>query len=285
MSEFEPVIHRYEATAGGFFVNAFLIETKQGVVAVDSTLSVSSVNDIRAIIQEKIKKDLIAVLLTHGHPDHYTGAGELMKGYGDIPFLATQGAIDQAKARDEEESGYLGSDQVFGSEYPSERIFPNTVVQDGETHTFDGVDFRIENLGPCESDDDSTWTIKVGDDTHVFSGDIVYNHMHTFFRDGHAAHWLSQLDACIKQYDHTTIFHTGHGEDMGIEAFFWEKGYIEAFLNILKSLLNGRDAISDEEKASLIKKMQAYLPSDKLLMLTTWQFEEMVLVLKKEGLL
>lgn len=285
MKNFTPIIHRYEATVGNFFVNVFLVETENGVVAIDSALALSSVKAIRDMIQSHIKKNLKAVLLTHGHPDHYTGIGELIKGYGDIPVLATKGTIDQAMARDREESGYLGSDQAFGPEYPKERIFPNTVVKDGEIFTCDGVDFCLTDLGPCESDSDSMWSTNIGKQNHVFSGDIVYNHMHTFFRDGHTTNWLRQIDRCIQTYDHNTIFHTGHGKDMGIEIFYWQKGYIEAFVGILKSMLGNKETLTSKEKADLFLKMQAYLPNDKLLMLTTWQFEDMVKVLRKDGII
>jgi len=283
MNNFIPKIYRYEATTGGFLVNAFLVETANSVIAVDATLSIQSTNDLRSIIQDNIKKKLTAVLITHGHPDHYTGIAELVKGFGDIPVLATQGAIDQCKSRDEEESGFLGSDGAFGSLYPKQRMFPNKVAKSGETFSFDNTDFTIENLGACESDDDSMWSMQVDGQLHVFSGDIAYNQMHTFFRDGHASNWLKKIDYCINKFDHNTMFHTGHGEDMGIEVFYWEKGYINAFLRILKEMLGNKETLSSDEQMILFSKMKTYLPSDKLLFLTGWQFDDMVKFLRKDG--
>lgn len=285
MSDFIPKINKYEATIGGFLVNAFLIETANSVVAVDATLAIPSTNDLREIIQNKIRKKLIAVLITHGHPDHYTGVSELIKGYGDIPVLATRGAINQCRARDEEESGYLGSDQAFGPLYPKTRVFPNKEVKSGEAFNFDGVSFSVENLGGCESDDDSLWSMQIENKLHVFSGDIVYNHMHTFFRDGHVSNWLNQLDYCISKFDHNTVFHTGHGEDMGLEMFYWKKGYIHAFLRILKGLLGDKETLTTEEQQVLFSKLKSYLPNDKLLFLTGWQFDDMIRFLRKDGVL
>lgn len=285
MLDFKPKIHKYEATIGNFFVNAFLIESENGVIAVDSTLAIPSTNDLREIIQNKIKKDLIGVLLTHGHPDHYTGVAELIKGYGDIPVIATQGALNQCLARDEEESGYLGSDQAFGALYPKERVFPNQLVKSGDTISLDGLSFTIENLGACESDDDSLWSMTIDNLLHVFSGDIVYNQMHTFFRDGHVSNWLKQLDYCISKFDTNTIFHAGHGEEMGIEMLYWKRGYIQAFLRKLKDLLGNKPTLSPDEQQLLFNTLKSYLPNDKLLFLTGWQFDDMVTALKKDGVL
>jgi glyoxylase-like metal-dependent hydrolase (beta-lactamase superfamily II) len=282
MSKFIPKIHKYEATIGNFFVNAFLVETSNSVIAIDSTLAIPSTNDLIEIIRSKIKKKLSGILITHGHPDHYTGISELVREFGDIPVLSTQGAINQCMERDKEEGGYLGSDQAFGALYPKKRLFPNQVVKDKETYTFDNVSFTIDHLGACESDDDSMWSMQIENTNHVFSGDIIYNYMHTFFRDGHVKNWLVQIDKCINHFDCQTVFHTGHGEDMGIEMFYWKRAYIQAFLRILKELLGDKPVLSDKEKQILFTRMQTFLPNDKLMFLLGWQFDDMIMMLRKD---
>lgn len=285
MADFIPVVHKYEETLGGFIVNAFFVETANGVVAVDSGLAMSEIKAMRSLIKDSIGKDLLGVLLTHGHPDHYTGAAELIKGYGDIPVVATQATVDQCKSRDEEESGYLGSENAFGPEYPTDRMFPNDIVTSGDSRTFDDVTFTCEDLGPCESDDDVTWSLDIGGVPHVFTGDIAYNHMHTFFRDGHFTHWIEQLDYCIGTYDHRTVMHSGHGEDMGVEILHWAKGYNLAFRQVLKSILGDRDTLNEDEQKVLFGTMMRYCQTDKLLMLTGWQFDDMIKALRADGAL
>ena len=284
MAEFIPRVHRYRATLGGFLVNAWLVETATAVVAVDATLAVPSTDELRAQL-DAIGKPLRAVLLTHGHPDHYTGIGELIRGRGDLPVLATAGAIAQCHARDDEEAGFLGSDQAFGSAYPKERVMPNQVVADGETFTVDDLSFSVRDSGPGESDADSLWVTNIGGAPTVFSGDVVYHGMHSFFRDGHTREWLAALDRWLGEFDEATVFHGGHGDSFGLAALHWQRGYISAFVDLLGRMLAGRVTLPPEEQQLLMDRMHSYLPNDDLMMLVGWQFDDMVVALRANGVL
>jgi len=277
---FTPVIHRFEATVADFFVNAFLVETANGVVAIDSTLAISSSSALRKKIDEEIRKPLLAVLLTHGHPDHYTGLVELTKGL-DVPILSTQAALDFAHSEDKTKEAIAIT--IFGDEYPRKRIFPNTIVKDGEEVTFDGVKFQVRDYGPGESDGDALWILDIGGVKHVFLGDIIHNHMHCFFRDGHALEWLVILDRLLGEFDHTAVLYTGHGDPCGTEIVHWHKAYIQAFLGSLKSMLGGRDSLTEEEKQKLVGRMQSFLPNDKTLFLLTYEFDETIKLLRERN--
>ena len=70
----------------GFFVNAYLVETPAGIVVVDGTLTVSDSRAVRARL-EAIGKPLLAVLVTHPHPDHYAGVAAVVAG-NDVPIVS-----------------------------------------------------------------------------------------------------------------------------------------------------------------------------------------------------
>ena len=84
----EPVIHRHQASPEGALVNAYLVEVPSGVIAVDSTLTVSDSRALRRRVDET-GKPLLAVLLTQSHPDHYGGLRELwrVRKCGSSPLL------------------------------------------------------------------------------------------------------------------------------------------------------------------------------------------------------
>ena len=124
-----PLIHRYPAEHESAFVNAYLVETDAGLVAVDGLLTVSEARRMRAAL-EGLGKPLHAVLLTQSHPDHYGGLGELVAG-DDVPIVAPQGVIDTIARDDEEKEQILRP--MFGGEWAVSRTFPNTAIRDGET--------------------------------------------------------------------------------------------------------------------------------------------------------
>ena len=280
MGTFTPIVHRFEATAANFFVNAFIVETENCAVAIDATLAISSSSAMRRKIDEEIGKPLVAVLMTHGHPDHYTGLVELTRGL-DIPIISTQGTLDFARAEDKEKE--KTAIYIFGDDYPRTRIFPNTIVTDGYQATFDAVTFTIRDYGPGESDDDCLWYLEIGGVKHAFVGDMFHNHMHCFFRDGHTSEWLKILERLNREFDHKAVLYTAHGDPAGTEMTFWHKGYIEAFVNALKSALGQRDSLSEPEKEALVAKMQNYLPNDKTLFLLTYELDETIKLLREKG--
>jgi len=280
VAAFTPIVHRFEAKVADFFVNAFLVETEHQVVAIDATLAISSSRALREMVDREIKKPLVAVLMTHGHPDHYTGLVELTRDL-DIPIVATRGTLNFAMAEDKEKEPT--AIYIFGDDYPRKRIFPNKIVADGYQATYDGVTFTLKDYGPGESDDDCVWHLDINGVKHAFIGDIFHNHMHCFFRDGHAPQWLKILDQLTRDFDHKAVLYTAHGDPCGTEMAFWHKGYIEAFLCSLSSMLGGRDALNEAEKETLVKKMQNYLPNNKTLFLLTYQLDETIKLLKERG--
>ena len=113
-------VHQHSAGPAGALVNAYLVETGEGVVAVDGTLTVSDGRALRAQL-ESLGKPLAAVLVTHSHPDHYGGIGELVAD-GDVPVIATDG-VDAVIRRDDAVKEQILR-PMFGDEWPARRTFP-----------------------------------------------------------------------------------------------------------------------------------------------------------------
>lgn len=281
MSQFIPVVHRYQATTMKMFVNIFLIETENGVICIDTALSVSAANDVKKMIEE-IGKPLIGVLLTHGHPDHYTGIAEITKGL-DIPIYSTEVAKEQMISRDKIEGPTMA--EVFKEEYPKVRTFPNTMIQDGTVITLDGLDIIVESLGACESHDDTIFIIDIEGVDHIFTGDMIYNKMHSFVHDGHLVRWMDGLDELRDRSDHHTVFHNGHGEDCGIEMVHWQKAYLDAFVDIVQCVYNEKKQIGEEEVKFIAGKMMSFLPTDDLLLFLLYELDKTIDLLIEQGII
>jgi glyoxylase-like metal-dependent hydrolase (beta-lactamase superfamily II) len=252
----EPAIHRFPAEPEGAFVNAYLVETESGVVAVDGLLQVSAARGMRAAL-EATGKPLRAALVTQSHPDHYAGLGEIVAG-DDVPILAPQGVIDAIRRDDALKNEIIGP--MFGDDWPSNRVFPNTPVRDGERVTFDDLIFTVIDLGPSESPHDSPWVL--GDDEKiVFLGDQIYDHRHCYLADGFYEQWLANIEDLRARFPADAVFYIGHGGPVGHELWDWQRAYIERFIGAV-SAADWSDG--ERAKEAVVAAMKEYEPSDEL---------------------
>jgi glyoxylase-like metal-dependent hydrolase (beta-lactamase superfamily II)/quinol monooxygenase YgiN len=258
-AEHKPKIHTYSAAAGGAFSNAYLVETAKGVVAVDATLTVSDATALRKKLSA-LKKPLRAILLTHTHPDHYNGA-KILKGDSDAPIVATA-AVDAVIRRDDASKAAQWS-STFGAHWPAQRAFPDRILQDGETITFDGVSFAVHDLGPGESHADAYWIVSAGSERYAFIGDVVLNRVHAYVTDGHTTEWLVNLDKLEAALQGVTAVYPGHGASGDLEMLTWQRNYLIEYRATVQSLQRG-GSIGTEQKAQLSRHMHAFLPNERL---------------------
>ena len=206
---------------------------------------------------DRLGKPLLAAVVTHSHPDHYAGLGELVAD-SDIPIYAPQGVIDTITADDPTKDQVIGP--MFGEEWPAKRIFPNTAIGDGESVTFDDVKLTVIDLGPSESPHDSPWIL--GDDGKtVFLGDQIYDHKHCFLADGFYAEWLANIEKLRARLPDDAVFYIGHGGPVGSEMWDWQRGYIELFVDAVS---NADWSELEQAKATVIGRMKEYERSDEL---------------------
>jgi len=249
-------IHRYPLEHRGAFVNAYLVETSDSVVAVDSLLTVSESRALRRGV-ERLGKPLRAVLLTQSHPDHYGGLTELVAGDG-VPIIAPQGVIDTIRRDDATKEQILRP--MFGDEWAAHRTFPDTPIRDGESFIVDDATFTVIDLGPSESPHDSPWVL--GDDERiVFLGDQIYNRKHCYLADGFHEQWLANIETLRHRFPPDAVLYVGHGDPVGAADWDWQRDYIETFV----SAVEDADWSSPREAhAAVVAAMKAFLPTDEL---------------------
>jgi glyoxylase-like metal-dependent hydrolase (beta-lactamase superfamily II) len=256
MPGIEARIHRHSAAPQGALVNAYLVETSDGIVAIDGTLTVSDGRALRGLL-ESLGQPLLAVLVTHSHPDHYGGIVELV-GSDDVPVIATTG-VDAVIRRDDALKEEILR-PMFGEEWPRGRVFPNRTVSDGETLELGDARFTVLDLGPGESPHDSVWLL--GDDRRtVFLGDQAYGHKHAYLADGFYEEWLGNLERLRQELPADATLHLGHGGPVTSEQFDWQREYVETFLDAVRA---ADWSHPDTARAAVVERMTRFLPTDEL---------------------
>ncbi len=250
-------IHSYQSGDNGINANAYAVETEHGVVAIDSTLTVSDSKAFKALI-EQTGKPLLAVLITHAHPDHVAGIGTLVAGTTDVPVVAVHTIQNEMERT--EDAKLKQWQPVFGEEWIVGWTYPNTFVNDGETVTFDGVTFTVLDTGTggdCNAN--SVWVIE---DEHVaFIGDLVFSGTHSYIADGSVLKWLANLERMKRELAGMKMLYPGHGDagDLGIlEA---QQKYLIAYAESVSAVLGNKTELTDDDKKALATRMEVYRPN------------------------
>jgi glyoxylase-like metal-dependent hydrolase (beta-lactamase superfamily II) len=266
-----PKIERIEGTV--MAVNSYLVHGPEGLVVVDAQLTLSDAAAVRAAV-DRSPLPLAGVLITHPHPDHYAGAAVIVDDDDSVPIVATA-EVDRIIRRDDSlKEEIVGP--MMGGEWPSKRVFPNRLVDAGESVTLGGVPLTVRELGAGESHADTMWELS---DTALFAGDVAYNHMHAYLADGRYGEWIDTLDHLIASLPDDARLYVGHGEPGSTDLLVRQRRYVEAFVD---SVRRSAELRVDERAARVTAAMQSIVPGDELLFLMQLSIEP-VLAAMQDG--
>jgi glyoxylase-like metal-dependent hydrolase (beta-lactamase superfamily II) len=222
-------------------------------------------------IAESKGKPIEAVLMTHGHIDHFSG----LKVFENLPRYSSKAAYE-FMLKEDAEKGAMGK-QYHGDDYPEPRVFPDRYVKDRDILSFGGLDFKFTDLGPGESDADGSWEVVGDSGMHVFIGDLIAQKNHSFFRDGHLREWNAILDRLDETYDEKVKFYFGHGPaPCGKEGIAWQRNYNNAFAAAVALVEDKSEPVSREVQEKVIAHVKKFLPSDAAIFLLDNELERCI---------
>jgi glyoxylase-like metal-dependent hydrolase (beta-lactamase superfamily II) len=260
---FLPQIHNYTSLPPGP-VNSWIIESKNGVVVIDTQRQLSEGKNVLEEVK-KINKPILGVIITHPHPDHINGAEALLNGTANVPIYSTQSTFDIMK---NDKGGLIAlSKQILGNDYSNQTILPNNIVKSGKNITIDEITYNFEDIGPGEAGDMTL--IYLPSQKILFTGDVVNNRMHPFLAEGRSSEWIKQIEYIMQNYSNAEILFPGHGQSGPPKTLLDEQlNYINTFRSLVEQQQQmqsaaevGGENITEEGKARIKSELQSIYPN------------------------
>ena len=248
-------MHTYRSGGTGLFVNSYLIEGADGVVAIDAPLLLSDGRAFRARL-EALNKPLLGVLITHPHPDHYNTIGELLAGE-NVPVIAHRDVDREIRDKDAAKRAQWGP--TFGDEWPASATFPDRAVADEESVELDDLRFTAWDFGACESESETVWLL--GDGDIAFVGDLAFNGTHAYLADGRTGAWLDAIDRAEESLAGVHTLYVGHGGPTPPAVLAEQRRYLLMVREAIGRAAAGRAELDEDEANRVESLMKRYLPT------------------------
>ena len=196
-------------------VNLGLIVGSQRTLLVDTGSTPAQGRTLRASLAAVTDRPLTAVVITHWHYDHAFG----LAAFADVPRIAHESVRSRLlSAEAAAEAKRLGVDsRELGQ--PNVEIAVATAVDLGDRRV------EIAHLGRGHTDGDLV--VVVPDADVLFAGDLLESAgPPSFGPDSVPDEWPATVDAVIGLMTAATLAVPGHGEPVGREFVFEQRGWI-----------------------------------------------------------
>lgn len=171
---------------------ATLIYGENDAVLVDAFMTVQQATALADWVASK-GKNLTTIYVTHGHGDHWFGAGTILQRFPKARLVATHDTVEVMQGNASTEALQNIWQAAFPGQIPANLVIAE--VLQGNEIDLEGQSLRVIEVG--HTDTKSTTVLHAPSIGLVVAGDVAYNDVHLYLAESNhdtRLEWIAALD-------------------------------------------------------------------------------------------